>query len=121
MRGLEIEYGRMRKRFAISLALLIRDLLSILFINFACAGSASGPGLARQVVAARGKILSAIPLLYKTDSLKSCVRINNMLTGDIPIEYSISQGDPIFSTMFSLYVNDFVDMLNAANRGLKGQ
>ena len=62
----------------------------------------------------RGKLLSANQSFYKTDSLRSCVHTCiNMLTGDFPIECSVSQGDPTLLTLLELYVNDLVDILHA--------
>ena len=66
----------------------------------------------------KGKMISAIQSLYNKNSLKSTVCMNNTLTGHVPIECSVSQGDTTSPTLFAVYVNDLVDIVNAVNRGI---
>ena len=67
----------------------------------------------------QGKIFLALQSLYKKGSLKSCVRINDLVTDDFNIDCSVRQGDPTSPTLFSLYVNDLIDELNASNNGVR--
>ena len=66
----------------------------------------------------QGKMLSAIQSLYTKGKMMSCVRINNMITDYFDVTCSVKQGDPVSPTLFALYVNDLIDVLNDNDKGV---
>ena len=63
-------------------------------------------------------MFSAIQSMYSSGQLKSCVRVNDMVTDYFDITCSVKQGDPISPTLFAIYVNDLIEELNANNKGI---
>ena len=63
-----------------------------------------------------GKMCNAIKeSLIQTSS---CIKINNFYTEYFNVDNGVRQGDPISTTLFSVFINDVVEELNKLNVGI---
>ena len=67
----------------------------------------------------QGKMLSAIQSLYNKEKLSCTIRIGSYLTDSFPIECGVKQGDPLSPALFALYINDLIEKLNDAKKGVR--
>ena len=64
-----------------------------------------------------GKIFYALEEILSETS--SCIRINNFYTDKFRVDNGIRQGDSLSTSLFSIYINDLVDMLKNLNVGIE--
>ena len=64
-----------------------------------------------------GKLYKAIKSLYARTL--SCIRLNDTYTDWFHTKCGVRQGDTLSPTLFNLYINDFIDELNATELGIK--
>ncbi len=57
-----------------------------------------------------------IHLLY--DGTQSCVRINGHQTSWFPVECGVRQGCCLSPTLFNVFINDLISVLNSVNQGI---
>ena len=64
-----------------------------------------------------GKIFYALEEILSETS--SCIRINNFYRDKFRVDYGVRQGDSLSTSLFSIYINDLVDMLKNLNVGIE--
>ena len=64
-----------------------------------------------------GKIFYALEEILSETS--SCIRINNFYTDKFRVDNGVRQGDSLSTSLFSIYINDLVDMLKNLNVGIE--
>ena len=65
----------------------------------------------------KGKIFNASEEILSETS--SCIRINNFYTNKFRVDNGVRQGDSLSTSMFSIYINDLVDMSKKLNVGIE--
>ena len=64
-----------------------------------------------------GKFYSSFKSLIT--NMQSCVRLNGILSDWFPTISGVRQGDTNSSTVFALYINDFIKGINSLDKGIK--
>ena len=64
----------------------------------------------------RGKMYFTIKNMY--NDLRSSVRINNVMTDSFSVESGVRQGDNLAPTLFTLYINDLIPVINELDVGV---
>ena len=64
----------------------------------------------------RGKMYFTIKNMY--NDLRSSVRINNIMTDSFSVESGVRQGDNLAPTLFTLYINDLIPVINELDVGV---
>ena len=61
-------------------------------------------------------ILGSIKALYRNTN--SVIKVNNDLSSPIMINRGVKQGCPLSSTLFNVFINDLIDLLNQEVNGI---
>jgi len=63
-----------------------------------------------------GKMYWAIKSLYSQN--EACVKVKDQRTDWFGCRYGVRQGDTLSPTLFSVFINDLVSLVNALNKGI---
>ena len=64
-----------------------------------------------------GKLLHIIKTMY--EHVQSAVRIGHELTDWFSVQSGVRQGDNLAPTLFSIYINDFMQEIQEVNKGVR--
>ena len=63
-----------------------------------------------------GPFIDALKLLY--DATQSSIKLGNYMTDMFPVQYGVKQGCKMSPTLYSVYINDLAEDINALGAGI---